>query len=314
MEINPAPPPSRIVIGTRGSPLAVWQAHWVKDQLEGIHTDLKVEIVIIKTSGDKILDVPLNKIGGKGLFVKEIEEAMMRREIDIAVHSMKDVPMKLPFELCLSAICEREVPFDALVSRNGLKLDDLPENAKIGTSSLRRSTQLLNCRPDLQIVPLRGNVNTRLAKLDTQELDAIVLAAAGMRRMGWESRITEILQPELLLPAMGQGAVGIEARKSDPNILGYVGELDHEETHFAVEAERAFVNALDGGCQVPIGAYAVLENDTLRLTGLVSSLDGRKIFKLSKSGAPQSAREIGETMGREILSMGADAVLKEILQ
>jgi hydroxymethylbilane synthase len=306
----------KIVIGSRGSGLALWQANWIKSQLQELHPGLEVEIKVIKTSGDIIQDVPLAKIGGKGLFVKEIEEAMLREEIDIAVHSMKDVPMDLPYELDISVITERENPFDALISRDNIKLDDLPEKAKIGTGSLRRSSQLLKYRPDLQIYPLRGNIDTRIKKLDSEGLDAIILAAAGLRRMGWADKITEVISPEIILPAMGQGAVGIEARKRDFDVLSAIIDLDHEPTHFALDAERAFVGQLDGGCQVPIGAYATLDNesDELTLRGLVASLDGKTIYQSDTKGASIEAKKLGREMGKVILGMGADTILKEIYQ
>ncbi|MDA0690402.1 MAG: hydroxymethylbilane synthase [Nitrospinae bacterium] len=306
----------KIIIGSRGSGLALWQANWIKSQLEELHPGLAVEIKIIKTSGDIIQDVPLAKIGGKGLFVKEIEEAMLRGEIDIAVHSMKDVPMNLPYELDISVITERENPFDALISRDNIKLDDLPENAKIGTGSLRRSSQLLKYRPDLQIFPLRGNIDTRIKKLESEGLDAIILAAAGLRRMGWADKITEVISPEIILPAMGQGAVGIEARKNDYEVLAAILDLDHEPTHLALDAERALVGELEGGCQVPIGAYATLDDDSdeLTLKGLVSSLDGKTIYQKEKKGASFEAKKLGRETGKDLLRMGADIILKEIYQ
>ena len=306
----------KLIIGSRGSGLALWQANWIKSQLENLHPNLQVEIIIIKTSGDKIQDVPLAKIGGKGLFVKEIEEALLRREVDIAVHSMKDVPMKLPYELEISLITERENPFDALISRENIKLDDLPKHAKIGTGSLRRSSQLLKYRPDLQIFPLRGNIDTRIKKLQSEGLDAIILAAAGLRRMGWKDKITEIIPPEIILPAMGQGAVGIETRTHDPDVFEAIMDLDHEETHLALDAERAFVGELEGGCQVPIGAYATIDEAEQKITirGIVASLDGKTIFHDSKQGALTEAKKLGRELGKEILAMGADKILKEIYQ
>lgn len=308
--------PEKIIIGSRGSALALWQANWVKSQLEELHPGLEVEIKIIKTSGDRIQDVPLAGIGGKGLFVKEIEEAMLRREVDVAVHSMKDVPVRLPHGLGISAVAERENPFDALISRNGVKLDDLPKNAKIGTGSSRRSSQLLKYRSDLQIVPLRGNIDTRIKKLDSEGLDAIILAAAGLRRMGWEDRITEVISPKIILPAMGQGTLGMETRKNDHETLAALVDLDHERTHLALDAERAFVDELEGGCQVPIGAYATLndEGDELSVKGVVSSLDGKTVYQLDKQGSPMDAKNLGRELGKDILKMGADKILKEIYQ
>ncbi|MFQ5450466.1 MAG: hydroxymethylbilane synthase [Nitrospinaceae bacterium] len=306
--------PEKITIGSRGSALALWQANWIKSQLETLHKGLQVEIRIIKTSGDKIQNVPLTKIGGKGLFVKEIEEALMRKEVDLAVHSMKDVPMKLPIELCIAVITERENPFDALISRDGTPLADLPPNAKIGTGSLRRSSQLLQYRPDLEIVSLRGNIDTRIKKLDSEGLDGVILASAGLRRMGWQEKITEIISPDILLPAMGQGAIGIETRKHDPDVQGLIVDLDDEKTHLALDAERAFVGILEGGCQVPIGAFATLddENDELTVRGLVASLDGKTVYKWDKQGPRHDAQKLGRELGKDLLKMGADRILEEI--
>ena len=301
-------------IGTRASLLAQWQANWIKSQLEEFHEGLQVEIKIIKTSGDKIQDVPLAKIGGKGLFVKEIEEALLSRDVDIAVHSMKDVPLKLPYELEISVVTERESPFDALISQGNIKLDDLKKNAKVGTGSLRRSSQLLKYRSDLKIIPLRGNIDTRIKKLDSEGLDAIILATAGLRRMGWADKITEVIPAEIILPAMGQGAVGIETRKHDPDVLEAIMALDHEETHLTLDAERAFVNVLEGGCQVPIGAYATLDAENITLSGLVASLDGKTIYQASKQKPLAEAKQLGQDLGKEILAMGADKILKEIYQ
>ena len=302
----------RIVIGSRGSQLALWQANWVKSQIEGRHDNVEVNIQIIKTSGDKIQDVPLAKIGGKGLFVKEIEEALIAKEIDIAVHSMKDVPMKLPRELQIAVVTERESPLDALISREGGKLNDLPRGATIGTSSLRRSSQLLNHRSDLKIEALRGNLDTRMRKLDEGQFDAILLAAAGLNRLGWENRITEWIPPEILLPAMGQGALGIETRRHDPDILQFICNMDHEETHSAVDAERAFVDILDGGCQVPIGTYATVTDGKINVRGLVASLDGKVIYKSEKAGLAHDAVRLGRTLGEDLLQMGAAKILDEI--
>jgi len=306
--------PTKIVIGTRGSQLALWQANWVKGLIEDLKKDISVELTVIKTSGDKIQDVPLNKVGGKGLFVKEIEEALIRREVDIAVHSMKDVPMKLPFELCLGAITKRESPFDALLSKDGKTISQLPENAKVGTSSLRRSSQLLAYRPDLQIVPLRGNIDTRIRKLESEELDAIILAGAGLDRMGWSDKITERIDPNIILPAMGQGAVGIECRKHDLEVLGVLGFLDHEDSQFAVEAERCFVAVLEGGCQVPIGAFAQIDQDKLKLDGLVASLDGKTIIREQIEGDSFDARNLGIKLAHRVLEKGADKILESIEQ
>jgi hydroxymethylbilane synthase len=303
---------NKIVIGSRGSPLALWQANWVKDLLQENHSGLAVDIKIIKTSGDKIQDVPLAKIGGKGLFVKEIEEGLIKSEVDFAVHSMKDMPIIFPINLCIACVTKRENPFDALVSRNDIKLDDLPKGAKIGTGSLRRMSQLLYYRPDLELVPLRGNLETRLKKLETEGLDAIILAAAGLIRLGWSDRITEIIPPEILLPAMGQGAVGIETRKNDVDNQILLADLDDEETHYALDAERALVSQLEGGCNVPIGSYATLNGDQITLTGLVASLDGKTMYKKELTDLKTNAVALGRKMGEELIEMGADRIMQEI--
>jgi hydroxymethylbilane synthase len=294
---------NKLTIGTRGSPLALWQAHWIKYQLESIHDDLTVELVKIKTSGDKIQDVPLAKVGGKGLFTKEIEESMLRYETDIAVHSMKDVPVQFPPSLTLSVVTEREDPRDALISRNNLKLDALPKGAKVGTGSFRRTTQLLHYRPDLEVIPMRGNVQTRLNKLESEGLDAIILAAAGLIRLDMADHITEYIEPEIMLPGGGQGAVGIESRKEDLPIMNRIFPLDHEETHQALEAERSFLTRLEGGCQVPIGVYATIEGETLHLRGLVGSLDGKQILKAERKGSVEDPEAIGFELAGEILGM-----------
>ena len=301
-----------ITIGSRGSQLALWQANWVKSELERIHNDVEVNIKIIRTSGDKIQDVPLAKIGGKGLFVKEIEEALLSKEVDIAVHSMKDVPMKLPDELHISVITKRENPLDALISKNGEKLADLPIGSIIGTSSLRRSSQLLKYRSDFKIDALRGNVDTRLKRLEDGKYDAILLATAGLNRLGWTNKITEEVSHEILLPAMGQGALGIETHRNDFIAQGMISSLDDKLSHSAVNAERAMVGALDGGCQVPIGSYATVDNNLITLRGLVASLDGKTIYKLIKTGPMDDAINIGHALGVELLGMGADKVLKSL--
>ena len=304
--------PRKIKIGSRGSPLALWQANWIKGQLESQNPDIPVEIVIIKTSGDKIQDVPLAKIGGKGLFVKEIEEALLSKDVDFAVHSMKDMPIKFPFALCIASVTKRENPFDALISKNDIKLDDLPKGAKIGTGSLRRISQLLHYRPDLDLVPLRGNLETRIKKLETEGLDAIILAAAGLIRMGWEEQISEIISPEILLPAMGQGSVGIEARKNDVDNQILLADMDDENTHLALDAERAIVTQLEGGCNVPIGAFATIEEDEMTVKGLVASLDGKTIYKKEVKGNKVHAINLGKELGNELLEMGGDKIMQEI--
>ena len=290
----------------------MWQANWIKEQLESQHPDIPVEIVIIKTSGDKIQDVPLAKIGGKGLFVKELEEALLRKDVDFAVHSMKDMPIKFPFALCIASVTKRENPFDALISRNNIKLNDLPKGAKIGTGSLRRASQLLHYRPDLNLIPLRGNVETRIKKLETEGLDAIILATAGLIRLGWGDKISEIISPEILLPAMGQGAVGIEARKHDVDNQILLADMDDENTHLALDAERAVVTQLEGGCNVPIGAFATIEGNEMTLRGLVASLDGKTLYKKELKGDKVNAVALGNAMGNALLDMGGDKIMHEI--
>jgi len=303
----------KIVIGSRGSQLALWQANWVKSELERLHDNADVDIRIIATSGDNIQDVPLSKIGGKGLFVKEIEEALLANEIDLAIHSMKDVPIDLPTELGISVITKRENPLDALISKNGEKLADLPQGATIGTSSLRRSSQLLKYRDDFKIHPLRGNVDTRLRKVEEGKYDAILLASAGLNRLGWANRITEEISHDILLPAMGQGALGIETRLDDTMIYDFISTLNHEQTHYAVSAERSLVGRLDGGCQVPIGAYARIEKGLITLKGLVASLDGEVIYKLENVGPVDDAINIGQELGSKLLKMGANEILEKLI-
>ena len=302
-----------IRIGTRGSKLALWQANWVKQTIEAKHSHLSVEIQIIKTKGDKILDVPLAKIGGKGLFVKEIEEALLDSRIDIAVHSMKDMPGDIPAGLCIGAVPERENPFDVLISGQGLCLKDLKSGARIGTSSLRRSAQLFHVRPDLNIVPLRGNLDTRLKKLDGHDLDGIILAAAGVRRLGLEDRITEYLVEDLMLPAAGQGALCIEIRDNDAMTSDAVAGLDHSPTRRVVLGERAFLHRLQGGCQVPIAAHGKIDGATITLRGLVASLDGKNIIRDSISGSEAQAESMGIQLAERLLSKGADRLLDELL-
>ena len=304
----------KIIIGSRGSQLALWQANWVKSQLENLHNNADISIRVITTSGDKIKDVPLSKIGGKGLFVKEIEEALMAKEIDLAVHSMKDVPIEIPSQLEISIITKRENPLDALISKNGKKLADLPQGATIGTSSLRRSSQLLNHRNDFKIHPLRGNVDTRLKKVEEGKYDAILLASAGLNRLGWSNRITEEISHEIIIPAMGQGALGIETRLGDTKTYNFISSLNHEQTNYEVSAERALVGKLDGGCQVPIGAYAKIEGNLITLKGLVASLDGKIIHKSEIVGPIEDAINIGQDLGEELLKMGANEILENLIQ
>ena len=304
----------KIIIGSRGSQLALWQANWVKSQLENLHGNADISIRVITTSGDKIKDVPLSKIGGKGLFVKEIEEALLAKEIDLAVHSMKDVPIEIPSQLEISIITKRENPLDALISKNGKKLADLPQGATIGTSSLRRSSQLLNYRNDFKIHPLRGNVDTRLKKVEEGKYDAILLASAGLNRLGWSNRITEEISHEIIIPAMGQGALGIETRLGDTKTYNFISSLNHEQTNYEVSTERALVGKLDGGCQVPIGAYAKTEDNLITLKGLVASLDGKIIHKSEIVGPIDDAINIGQDLGEVLLKMGANEILEKLIQ
>jgi hydroxymethylbilane synthase len=353
----------KISIGTRGSKLALWQAEWFKSELKKRHADLEIELNKIKTTGDKILDVPLAKVGGKGLFVKEIEEALLRHEVDIAVHSMKDVPTEFPEGLHLAVICKREDPRDALILSEKLKvkserynppirplekggkggsektkskslLYSLPNGAKIGTSSLRRSCQLLNIRPGIKIEQLRGNLDTRIRKLDEGYFDAIILATAGVRRLGLQYRITEMLPFDISLPAIGQGAIGIECRIDDEFINNLIAPLNHTETFICVKAERAFLKRLGGGCQVPIAAHAILEQRTktigkraqnnvrsalrtqhselLIMDGLVGSISGERLIKGHIEGLPLRAEHLGITLAEDILSKGAKEILDEV--
>ncbi len=299
-------------IATRKSPLALWQAHYVRDRLLAQHPGLEVELVTMTTKGDKILDTPLAKIGGKGLFVKELEQGMQNGDADIAVHSMKDVPMDLPPGFALPVICEREAPFDAFVSNHYDSLDALPQGARVGTSSLRRSSQLLQQRPDLEILSLRGNVQTRLGKLDNGDFDAIILAAAGLIRLELEQRIRHQIPPEVILPAVGQGAVGIECREDDAETRELIDFLTDADTFTRVTAERAFNHRLEGGCQVPIAAFAILENGELWLRGLVASLDGATIIRGERRGAPAEAAALGTSLAEELLDGGAREILDSL--
>jgi hydroxymethylbilane synthase len=296
-------------IATRKSALALWQAEYVKAKLETFHPELTVELVPMSTQGDKILDTPLAKIGGKGLFVKELEQAMMDGRADIAVHSMKDVPVEFPEGLHLNTICEREDPRDAFVSNQYKNLAELPQGAVVGTSSLRRQCQIKALRPDLKIIDLRGNVNTRLAKLDAGEYDAIILAAAGLIRLEMPQRIASFIEPEVSLPANGQGAVGIECRTDDAETQALLAPLEHAQTRVRVLAERAMNRKLQGGCQVPIGAFAEVSGDTLSLRGLVGSLDGTEILRAHIEGEISAAEVLGEQLAERLLAQGADKIL-----
>ena len=301
-----------VVLGTRGSKLAVHQSEWVQAQLHALAPHVTVTLRRIQTSGDRILDVPLAQIGGKGLFVKEIEEALLSGEIDLAVHSMKDVPTELPDGLEILCVPPREDPRDALISRDGKLFLDLPLGAKIGTSSLRRQSQLLHARPDLTIAMLRGNLDTRLKKLHEGQFDAIVLAAAGLRRLAWAHEITEYLAPQISLPAIGQGALGIEGRKDDAFIRSLLSGLDHVPSKIAVLAERALLHRLQGGCQVPIAAHATLTGTKVRLEGVVASVDGKELIRDSVEGTIEDPESIGVQLAERLLARGGERILQGI--
>ncbi|MFW0768169.1 hydroxymethylbilane synthase [Trabulsiella odontotermitis] len=299
-------------IATRQSPLALWQAHYVKNSLMACHPGLDVELVPMVTRGDVILDTPLAKVGGKGLFVKELELALLENRADIAVHSMKDVPVDFPEGLGLVTICEREDPRDAFVSNHYNSLDDLPAGSVVGTSSLRRQCQLAAHRPDLVIRSLRGNVGTRLSKLDNGDYDAIILATAGLIRLGLESRIRMALPPETSLPAVGQGAVGIECRLGDDWTRALLAPLNHTETAIRVKAERAMNMRLEGGCQVPIGSYAELIDGEIWLRALVGAPDGSQMVRGERRGKPEEAEQLGISLAEELLQNGARAILAAV--
>ena len=299
-------------IATRKSALALWQAEFVKAQLEHFHKDITVELVPMSTQGDIILDTPLAKIGGKGLFVKELEQAMLDGRADIAVHSMKDVPVDFPEGLALHTICEREDPRDAFVSNTYADIAQLPQGAIVGTSSLRRQCQIRALRPDLEIRDLRGNVNTRLAKLDDGQYDAIILAAAGLIRLEMHDRIKAFIEPEVSLPANGQGAVGIECRIDDEATKALLAPLEHSETRIRVNAERAMNRRLEGGCQVPIGAYALVDGEQVHLRGLVGAIDGSEILRAEISGNTTDAEALGVQLAEQLLALGADKILADV--
>jgi len=301
-----------IKIGTRGSALALWQANWVKSALNARHPLIKIEITTIKTKGDKILDVPLALVGGKGLFVKEIEDALLGSHIDIAVHSMKDMPATIPNGLCIGAVPERENPLDVLISKNDRSLSELKLGVCIGTSSLRRSAQLLNIRPDVVISSLRGNLDTRFKKLATENYDAIIVAAAGVKRLNFEEKITEYIDPGVMLPAAGQGALCIETRENDFDVQAVVDSLNHNETNIIVKGERAFLNHLGGSCQIPIAALGKVEQNTFTLSGLVADLDGTMVIRETLSGPVETAPKIGVELAERLLSKGAGKILEKL--
>ena len=306
--------PYELRIGTRGSQLALFQANWVKDQLIHAHPHLKVSLIKIKTTGDKIQDAPLAKIGGKGLFVKEIEEALLQKRIDLAVHSIKDVPTQFPEGLHLYVITKREDPRDIFISQSGTKLKELPQGAKIGTSSLRRQAQLLHYRSDFELVPLRGNLDTRLKKLKTMNLDGVVLALAGVKRLGLEEKVTEIISTDISLPAIGQGALGIETRQDDREIEEQIRFLNDRDSWIAVSAERSFLKKLEGGCQVPIAAFARTAGATLQIDGLVGTIDGKRILREQVEGRVEEAESLGTKLADILLSKGARAILDEVYE
>jgi len=304
---------NEIIIGTRGSKLALWQANWVKGCITENFPEVTISLKIIKTTGDKILDVPLAKVGGKGLFVKEIEEALFREEIDLAVHSMKDVPSELPDGLILSAYTAREDPRDAFVGKTAdLKLEDLPAGSVVGTSSLRRQAHLTRYYPHLKTVSIRGNLDTRIRKIEEQGLAGVLLAAAGLKRMALGGRISQFLHVDQFIPAVGQGVLGVETRENDPDIRGIVSSLNNSDARDAVLAERGFLKTLEGGCQVPIAAHATLEGARLFLHGMVASLDGKQVIEDTITGERKNAAELGQTLAETLLSRGAGEILKEV--
>ena len=301
----------KLRIGTRGSHLALTQTQWVARQL--IEKGVDVTIHEIKTTGDKILDVPLAKVGGKGLFIKEIEDALLQGQIDIAVHSMKDMPTEIPFGAVIGAIPKREDPRDVLIARCGTSFSNLPFGSKVGTSSLRRQAQLKRVRPDLVFLPLRGNLNTRIRKLSEGEVDAVILAAAGLHRIGWQERITEYLPFDICLPAIGQGVLAIECRENDSVVLGQIAFLNDSETACEIATERAFLTRLEGGCQTPIAGFAKKINGMIQLEGLVANLSGTEIIREKKSAPIGQEKALGTTLAELLLGKGADTILKELL-
>lgn len=300
-------------IATRKSPLALWQAEHVKKCLLEIHTDLSVELVTMTTEGDRFLDAPLVAVGGKGLFIKELEQALLEGRADIAVHSMKDVTIDLPDELALPVIMEREDTRDVFISNSYEKIEDLPENAVLGTSSLRRQSQVKAMHPKIELKDLRGNVGTRLGKLDAGEYDAIMLAAAGIIRLGLGERITQLIAPSILLPAIGQGAIGIECRAGDDVIHELIAPLNHQDTLICVQTERAFSRRLFGGCQLPIAGQAVIVGDEVELTGLIAKVDGSEVIKAEQKGNISDSDNIGITLAETLLQRGGDKILEALL-
>lgn len=303
---------NRLVIGTRSSQLALWQADYIASKLGEKYPHLTIEKKLMTTQGDKILDAPLAKIGGKGLFTKELENAMLSGEIDLAVHSLKDMPVEVPAGLQISAITKREDPGDVLVSSKYKLFSQLPQGAKVGTSSLRRKAQLLSVRPDLHICDLRGNVNTRLRKLEEENFDGIILAAAGLKRLGFGDRITDILDKEVCLPAVGQGALAVETRADDQEINDLVDFLNDCNTVICTTAERSFLNRVQGGCQVPVGVYGTMQQAVLKVEGIIASLDGSKIYRDYMLGQPEEAYALGQQLADRLLEAGGRTVLAEL--
>lgn len=305
----------KITIGSRGSALALWQTNWVKAELQKYFPQLKIEVEIIKTTGDKILDSPLSKIGDKGLFTKELESALLENQIDLAVHSLKDVPTKLPDELLIAAVAKREDSRDvfiASVNNDYHKLDNIPVGSKVATGSLRRRCQLLNLRPDLNIIEIRGNLNTRFSKLDESDWAGMILARAGVVRLGWHNRITHVLSLDKMLPAVGQGALGIETRAGDKSTIEIVSRLNHKETEISVNSERALLRRLEGGCQIPIGAYGRIVNQNFRLDAVIGSLDGKRIVRDFIRGKPEDSERLGIELAELLLANGGKEILAEI--
>lgn len=303
---------TKLVIGTRGSKLALWQANYIADCIRTKYPEVEVSLLQIVTTGDKILDVPLARIGGKGLFTKELENAMLAGEIDLAVHSLKDMPTQLPVGLILAAITERVDPGDALISPKYRTIENLPYGAKVGTSSLRRKAQFLQYRPDLRISDLRGNLDTRLKKMDTEGLDAIILAVAGLKRLGWQDLITQVLPKDICLPAVGQGALAIEARIDDEEVRTMLAFLNHQETRWAVEAERAYLAEVEGGCQIPLGVYGHIQQGTLLLEAAILSVDGARQIRETISGDPAEGSQLGRALAQKMLDCGGREILQEL--
>ncbi|MCW3785360.1 hydroxymethylbilane synthase [Plebeiibacterium sediminum] len=304
--------PNKITIGTRGSKLALYQAYKVKSEIENIDRNIQIEVKIIKTKGDKILDVALSKIGDKGLFTKELEVALINKEIDFAVHSLKDLPTELPSEFCVGAVLERADFRDALVSKNGLKLNELTPDHTIATSSLRRIAGLKRINPDFKIVDIRGNINTRLQKMEDGYCDAMIMAAAGLKRLELDHYITEILEPAEFIPAVAQGAIAIESLSDNESVNNFLKKINHQNTLNQVTAERSFMKTLMGGCQVPVGSYSKLEGETLTLTGFVSSLDGKQYLKQTISNSVNMADQMGQELAQKLIDQGANDILNSI--